>query len=249
MTTVEVVEDQALDDAGLPSLDLYAISVPNPEGGVERCPRKLEYQWQNLDTGEIRAARCRANFCPFCGPVNAGLVGGAITLAGVERMGTLTQVGDDWQTVRARVKRLAYDLRHDTGRALDWAWHVEPNPRGTGHHVHFFQRGDFLPQQELSRRADQRGMGRVADIRRWETKGRSGYGLKLAGIGYGLKLAEAESTMGTYLRANGGRLVHSTRGFWRDNDGQAVGQREAMVSWAKRAGSDDDGQWQLVRVA
>jgi hypothetical protein len=93
-------------------------------------------------------------------------------------------------------------------------------------------------------------MGSVVDIRRWETKGaRAGYGMKLAGVGYGLKEAEAAATMGTYLRANGQRLVHASRGFWRDLDGEPCGQREAMVSWAKQAGASDDGQWQLVRVA
>lgn len=243
--------DQVDDDLA-PSLDLYAISVAE-EGkldGLKACPRKLDWRWVHLVSGEMRHARCRANFCPFCGPVNASLVGGALTLAGVERMGTLTQVGNTWQVVRPRMKRLAYDLRR-AGRSLDWGWHVEPNPKGTGHHVHFFQRGDFLPQQELSRLADKNGMGKVADIRKWEAKGRAaGYGLKLAGIGYGLKQTQAEATMRTYLRANGGRLVHTTRAFWRDLDGQAVGQREAMVAWAKRAGpSEDDDQWRLVRVA
>jgi hypothetical protein len=240
--------DQGASDLA-PSLDLYAISLPNEEGGEEllRCPRKEDYRWQHEDTGEIRPARCRANFCPWCGPVNASLVAGAISLAGVERMGTLTQVGDDWQTMRARMFRLAYDLRRS--HELAWAWHIEPNPKGTGHHAHFFQRGDFLPQRELSRLADSRGMGKVADIRKWETKGKAGYGLKLAGVSYGLKQAQAEDTMRTYLRANGGRLVHTTRAFWRDLDGQAVSQREAMVAWARRAGTEDDGKWQLVRVA
>lgn len=237
--------DQAEGDLA-PSLDLYATSVPNEV--LKQCPRKMDWQWVNIVTGEVRAARCRANFCPFCGPVNASLIAGAISLAGVERMGTLTQVGNDWQTVRNRMKRVAYDLRRN--RELHWAWHTEPNPKGTGHHVHFFQRGDFLPQAELSRVADNRGMGKVADIRKWETKGKSGYGLKLAGIGYGLKQAQGEATMRTYLRANGQRLVHSTRGFWKDLDGQAVSQREAMVAWAKRAGtSGDEDHWQLVRVA
>ena len=158
------------------SLASYSITVPSEVEG--KCPRKLNYQWHNIVTGEIRPARCRANWCGFCGPVNARLIGGAIALARPERMVLLTQVGNDFQTVRARLKRLAYDLRQ-TGAEVEWSWHVEPNPKGTGHHVHAWQRGDFIPQSHLSRLADKRGMGPVVRIRKWETRGSSvGYGVK-----------------------------------------------------------------------
>ncbi len=200
----------------------------------------------NTGTGEVVPASCGANTCWWCGPVNARRVGGAITLAGPERWGMLTQVGDDWQTVRARFKRLTYDLRA-SGVQLAWCWHVEPNPAGTGHHVHYFQRGDFVPQRLLSNLADRRGMGRVATVKRWRpTEAATTYGVKLAGASYGLKLAGKVETMDGYLAANGGRMVHASRGFWRNREGEQVGQREAMRSWATRE-SDSDDVWVLIR--
>ncbi len=145
---------------------------------------------------------------------------------------------------------LTYRLRRR--RKNNWCWHVEPNPKGTGHHVHLWQYGDFLPQRMLSAAAASVGMGKVAYISRVKAKeGEAmGYGMKLAGMAYGLKMAEAAATLDTYLEANGGRMVHATRGFWRAEDGTAyAGQREAMSAWASRnrSASDDQGEWVLIR--
>ena len=218
------------------------------EPKLDRCPRKLEFVMLHKRTGEIRPARCRANTCPWCGPVNAALVGGAITLADPERWGTLTLVGDDWQLVRARMRRLTYRLRSSLGGSFEWCWHVEPNPKGTGHHVHFWQRGVYVPQRLLSDLCRSEGMGRVCEVKRWRPSTRATvYGVKLAGVGYGLKLADAEESMRGYLDINGNRLVHASRGFWRDRSGEHVGQREAMASWVKRADESETGDWEMVR--
>ena len=181
--------------------------------------------------------------------MNAGQVAGAIGLARPERLIGLSLVGEDWQTVRARVRRLRYDLRHQLGRRFEDCWHVEPNPAGTGHHVHAWQRGGFVPQGVLSRLADARGMGRVCDIRAWRPEGplAEGYGLKLAGVRYGLKLAESSDQMFTYLEANGGRLVHASRGFWRDELGEPCGQKAARRAWCRSVaeGDGEEHDWQL----
>ncbi len=148
---------------------------------------------------------------------------------------------------------LCYRLRA-SGRSVSWCWHVEPNPKGTGNHVHAFQRGDYLPQRELSKVARGVGMGSVV----WAEKVsepdpvKLGYGLKLAGIGYGLKMAEAEASLASYLGCNGRRLVHTSRGFW-EVEGRKVGQREAMQAWVRLGGQrgeleDPGGTWQLVRI-
>lgn len=202
----------------------------------------------NIDTGQCVPARCLANTCDHCGPANARLVGGAVTLANVTRFGTLTQVGEDWPTVRARMNRVAYDVRKLTGES-SWCWHVEPNPRGTGHHVHFWQRGRFVPQASLSRIAARRGCGPVADIRAWRTAPATAvkYGVKLAGVKYGVKGAADHRTMQGYLQANGGRLVHASRGFWRDRDGEPCGQRAAMRSWGSAVDDGEPGTWVLCR--
>lgn len=176
------------------------------------------------------------------------MVAGAIGLARPERFGTLTLVGDDWQQVRARMFRLAYDIRQSR-RHLQWCWHVEANPAGTGHHVHFWQRGQWIAQAALVSMARRRGMGEVVDIRRWKAKGGAAvtYGVKLAGINYGVKDVERDDTMPRYLADNGGRLVHASRGWWLRRDGTACGQRAAMKEAARVGGGGAELTWSRLR--
>ena len=201
----------------------------------------------SLSTGTIVPAACRSNRCGWCGPRNAQAVAGAVALAAPERFGTLTLVGEDWQAIRGRMRRLRYDLGQSVGR-LQWCWHVEGNPAGTGHHVHFWQRGDFIPQAELSRMAKRRGCGGVVDIRRWRaTPGRAvGYGVKMTGVFYGIKTSEDAAGMSAYLDTNGGRLVHASRGWWLDRNGAPCTQRTAMEEATRSSGLDDEGPWELV---
>lgn len=209
----------------------------SPVNEVEgRCPRKLGWRWRCAETGETCPARCGANFCAWCGPVNGRFVAGAIGVAEPERAITLTQVGSTHQERRARMKRLRYCIEHEMGRRVEWAYHVEPNPKETGYHVHAWQRGDFLDQRELSRLADRCGMGSVVWIERMKRlHGTPGinYGLKLMGIEYGLKMVESDQQMGVYLECNGGRLVHTSRGFF------VGGQREAMKEYVRKCAAAD----------
>lgn len=201
----------------------------------------------DLLSGEMVPCRCLANSCPFCGPLNARMVGGAIAMAEPERWGMLTQVGNNWQETRHRMKNLTYRLRAEAGKPFEWCWHIEPNPAGTGHHCHYWQHGRYVPQTLLSATASALGMGEVCTIQRWRpSKKAITYGLKLAGVTYGLKLAEAEESLEGYLEANGNRLVHASRGFWKDQDGERVGQREAMKAWAKRNG-EVEREWVVIR--
>jgi hypothetical protein len=74
------------------------------------------------------------------------------------------------------------------------------------------------------------------------------YGVKMAGVTYGVKMAqESEARQLAYLKANGGRLVHASRGWWRNGDGQACGQRDAMAAWRRLRGDDSDARWILCR--
>lgn len=204
----------------------------------------------NPVTGAVAPARCGVNTCSSCAPIKAYGISGAIALARYERSITLTQVGDDWQTIRRRMRKVRHEVQN-AGHDVQWAWHVEPNPEGTGHHVHAFQRGSFIPQAELSRIASAQGMGSVCWITRHKPKkGAQGYGLKLVGMPYGMKGIEAQDGLRTYLSANGGRLVHTSRDFWRDEHGKPCGQAEAITA-ARRARNADEGtepgSWQLVR--
>jgi hypothetical protein len=180
--------------------------------------------------------------------VNALRITAAIALSRPERLITLTQVGDSWSLVRSRMFRLRHDLAREIG-GLQWVWSVEPNPRGTGHHVHAEQYGPFVPQRLLSRLADYRGMGRVVDVRRVRHRVdvTSRYLVKLAADAYGTKLARGDmEQLGEYLRANGGRqMVHASRGFWRDQGGRKL---SGLAEARKLAQGGSEGhQWAFYR--
>lgn len=217
---------------------------------TEGCPRTRGYVWANLETGEVRPARCGRNGCLWCGPINAVILAGAIDVAGPQRLLTLTKVGDSWAEVRPRMFKLGYEIRRAWGQS-EWCWHVEPNPKGTGHHVHALQWGaSFIPQRWLSAAARRRGMGKVVDIRPVRAQDRVGfYGLKMAAAAYTLKLAREEESYRTYQRVNGGRqLAHASRGFWRDRDGlELAGVKAARAEALKEAFGIPNGNW--VRVS
>jgi hypothetical protein len=162
----------------------------------------------------------------------------AIAVVRPERFMTFIQVGDEWQMIRSRMFRLHYDVVQQLG-ACDWVWVVEPNPAGTGHHVHVWQRGDFIPQAKLAELADSKGMGAVSDIRRWKEGGEA-YGFK--GVGYGLKGTAAADAGAAFLAANGARLTHQSRAFF---FGGARAAEAAGVAWLR---GTDSTSWELVSV-
>lgn len=184
----------------------------------------------NRDTGEWFWDVCGRNRCEVCGPRKAQSIAGAIGVSEPQRFVRFSLVGPDWQTARARLKRVRYDIRQ---AGVNWhdCYHVERNPKGTGYHAHLFQHGDFIDQSVLQTLCERRGMG-FPFITRWEpTSIRAhGYALKQA-TGYGLKGAARSATLSEYLANNGGRLVHASRGFWRDG---STGRRLTGMDAARR---------------
>jgi hypothetical protein len=254
--TVSMVTSEGERPQGAPSsLAPYLQSFPpelDPSADLDRCPRKVGWRMRNTDTGEVFPARCSANRCAYCLPLNARERGWAIAYAKPERAILLTQVGEDWQTVRMRMGRLRYDLTQKLGR-VEWVWHVEPNPRGTGHHVHAWQHGDFLDQAQLSKMARRRGLGEVVRINRVRSLGGANatlaYGMKLAGLDYGMKGATALGEQAaTYLEANGKRLHHQSRTYWRHPSGEPIkGAKDAVKAARAARGRSDEGNWVIER--
>jgi hypothetical protein len=188
-----------------------------------------------VETGEVRAVPCKRLICPPCLRTAAWRRSLAIKHSRPERFITLTLVGDDWQTVRNRVKAFRYTVTKLVGSA-ELVWNVERNPRGTGHHVQAWQRGDFLEQRDLSRLAERYGMGKRVDIRRWEPGGER-YALKEA---YAVKqTGEAER----FLGMNGGRLTHQTRGYF----GMPVKDAERQA--VRRERGEDSNTWVVATLA
>lgn len=216
---------------------------PDLEASGEGCPSARGLVFLDKLTGEYFPARCKRNGCGYCVQGNARRRARAIALAAPERAILLTQVGNDWPTVQNRMNVFKYRLQRELGRSFDWVYHVEPNPEGTGHHSHAWERGAYLPQEAIARIADGVGMGGVAFINRIRNATKtSHYGLK--GLGYGMKGVKAEESRVAYMKANGGRLTHQSRGFFVDSDGQSVGVREAERA-ASGAGQEP-GRWLLM---
>jgi hypothetical protein len=213
-----------------------------PEPAKIGCPTMLGRSFLNLDTGQLVAARCGRLRCAHCLRVNARRRAMAISISEPSRAILLTQVGNDWQTVRRRMFKLRHDLAARVG-PFEWTWHVEPNPLGTGHHCHAWQHGSYVPQALLAERADGVGMGGFARVNAIRSSvGAGQYGLK--GISYGLKGAQADDEGLGYLVDNGWRLTHQSRGYYR-LDGE-----RASVKNAERCAvgglSAEPGRWVMV---
>lgn len=135
-------------------------------------------------------------------------------------------------------------LRHRLGQEVggwEWVWVVEHNPRGTGMHVHAWQRGSFVRQQTLSRLAAREGMGRVTDIRRWHQGDRDGTAYGLKAVVYGFKGTADDGLVAGFMEANGRRLTHQSRGFW-----TADGARDQEQQAVRALMGDPDPLWQVV---
>lgn len=189
--------------------------------------------------------RCKRRTCPVCLRIDAWWTANAIALARPTQALLLTRVGDDWPTVNKRMTELRRSLNRK-GLAGEWVYHVEPNPAGTGAHVHVWQRGaDGLPEHTLSTLAQAAGMGAVATVA--PIRRRVGWAEgQLHGVdamAYAMKLARQDVPDGEvllhplqlgFLEANGGRLQHASRGFYRDGAGAPVAGVEGATAAVRR---------------
>jgi hypothetical protein len=205
----------------------------------------------NLATGETRPARCGRNLCPYCLARNARRRALAIAWARPQREFRMSLVADEgdpdpWQTARGRINRTREYLRRWGEPVGLWGFHVEHNPAETGYHAHGVQHGPRKMNKDAFDQAAFRAGAGLTRVRKVQhVDGLSEYGLKGAALAsYGLKGAR-EGT--EYLRLNGGRLGHYSRGFFRDQAGATLPVRVAETQ-AMRAlyGETEQGQWTLM---
>jgi len=120
---------------------------------------------------------------------------------------------------------------------------VEPNPSGDGgHHVHGLAWGAFPSVEAVRAAAVREGFGRWVGLRRIRDQDAAAmYGVKLAALSaaaYSLKGVGQD--LETFLQANGGRMVHASRRFWRDSGGASLpGVRVARRVAAQRVAEGD----------
>lgn len=194
-------------------------------------------------TGAWAPLPCQRNRCEICGPRKALATAIAVGMREPDQFITLTQVGDDPSRIRARLSEWQYRLKQAGYPGTHWGV-VEPNPRGTGHHVHLWRRGGFVPQRLISEVASRCGMGRVTWVERYRG-GTMGvlYGTKAVGGGssYGLKLALEDEGLTGFLDRHGGRYGLWSRGFFGMPYREAV---RAALTRPEREGHDP-GPWRV----
>lgn len=232
-----------MTDGGLSSLAYNRVLSTEGTG----CPGKREFVLLSLSTGAVIPVPCQRNACPVCGPKKAYATAVAVDMAAPRRFVRLSLVGEEHQERRRRINRMVEYLRRDGYQWEHWGV-VEQNPKGTGHHAHLWQGGDYVPQGVLQEACMSAGMG-YPDIRAWKPiKGRFGaaYGVKAiskAGTLYGVK-GTREGGLEAFLRANGGRYGMWTRGFF------GMPYRQALKDGMRAVyGQEDEGPWVLRAAA
>lgn len=226
-----------------------------PQTSTERCPNRVGFVMLDYASGQVRPARCQRLTCPYCVGVEAMLRAAAIWLAKPRRAIRVSMVADatdpdPWPTARRRMNRLREFARREGFDFGEWCYSVEPNPRGTGYHAHVWQHGPAKVDKDaldaLSARAGA-GWCKVETVR---DIGRAAqYGLKaLRGAGYAMKGADDDPR--EFLRVNGNRLTHQSRGFFRSESGVTLAVRDAESSaMSALMGEREPGRWALVTEA
>lgn len=216
-----------------------------PRRTYPQCPRRRG-SITNIITGEMVRAQCGALRCYSCIIGRAIRVGEAIALAEPTQALTLSLNSEEWQTIKTRFQAFGRRLRTQGLRA-EYCYHVEPYRNG-GTHAHLFLHGDWVRDLDVRLACESAGFGYNGWSTHWQIRADH---YQRPSIDYGLKMilrlrpdnpTELWAQAETYLDLNGGRLVHNTRGFWRDAHGQACTLREAIR--ATRAASS--GRWVFV---
>lgn len=189
----------------------------------------MGFVWRCVETREVRYFRCKRNGCEYCLRVNAVQAANAAAAQRPERFVTLTLVGNEWPTIRNRVKRFVFEARA-AGMELELWWTVEVNPKGTGHHVHALQHGRYMDLQALRGCARRAGLGwrwlKPERIRNVEDA--AGYALKAA--------TYVSKETAVSLAMNGGRVGHTTRGYWREPGGKRAAIARAVDEFVSGEG-------------
>ncbi len=195
------------------------------------CPRPVVGRaFFNWSTGEMRAMPCGSWRCHVCAPAKAHRLGMLAAAARPQRFITLSRVGDDLQDAHTRLSVLSKALRR-AGRQWEYLSVPERHQNGSWH-LHLLQRGSYVPQRELSRRAASAGMGSVVWISAIREPGQVARYL----VKYMSKGDPDDYPRGT-------RRYRTSRAFW-------PGGRSAVEALAFPASRADgaEARWSIMRI-
>ncbi len=102
--------------------------------------------------------------CSVCGASKRWRLAKLAVVARPERWVTLSKSGNTPKEAYRRLTTLSQSIRR-SGKAWEYLAAPERHRNGSWH-LHLLQRGDYIPQGELSSRAESAGMGKVTWIQR-----------------------------------------------------------------------------------
>lgn len=179
-------------------------------------------------TNGERVDPCGSAACPRCLGRSARQVGGAIAFARPTVLLTVTNLPSQWTEIRPRMNALLRVMR-STGSTYGWAYNIEANPGRPGCHAHCWVRGPLVDADCLDAFAARARVGLLHQVPTTTTLVPLGYGLKDISRSLALPVVEGLALQANYLHRNGGRVVHSTLGYWLDRSGQPIRLRSARI--------------------
>jgi len=201
------------------------------------CPA---WQYESLDhrTGELRptfAPRCRRNDCPSCGPWKARIIELTLHVAQPELLVTIGPIQVEPHEISTQVSRYRQRVRRATSSPVQDAYFVESYTSRSEPHLHMYSFGAALRQDMVVSAAMATRLGDEThiDVQPITHHGNLGYGMKM------ITRPKSETDRSEFLRLNGGRLVHASRGFWRGPDG-VVQEGGYLTSYRRVWGYQDD---------
>jgi hypothetical protein len=203
-----------------------------PSTTLRTCPVNGGSEYWHPHRRQFMPRMCRNIGCPVCVVPMAHDIAIALAFALPDRQVLLTKVPTEWPRLRAAIKTFRRTLRR-TGRFVEDAYHAEPNPAGTGAHIHMWMWGDAVSLEVLHDAAARAGMGCEGVVPAFVPPSRGvpalRYGLKHV-INCDLDNPDDRALRAEFIRLNGHHLVHPSQAFWRD--GRA---RRQIAGWRAAA--------------
>jgi len=206
----------------------------------KQCNRRIgQGEVLNPSTGELRPHMCGANSCPYCSKIKRRQVVRAVGASDPQAFLTLTQVGNEFPVVQARMRNLFRRLAR-SGWPMEFIYVVECNRKNGKHfhHVHALVHGVVPDASTMADAAQHAGLGAVVQFD--ELKGdplrparyiwqNDSYRRPTYNNGERKPRKHLPLDLPHLLWINGGRIFHSSRGFWRIDGEPTRGGFEALV--------------------